>query len=180
MILRLAMAGFLCVAAWAQAPQPPPRVIGTVEKLAGDHLQLRSGSRIFTFHIDRRTEVHKARTYRGLSRLSLGEEVSVRWRSDRSGRLVAESIWAEIVTFRATIHSVAPYSFDIFIERDRDPDAYGAGYDRVFVYPQTGFSTSARDLKEGGDVLVVGLNVGGGNVDALRVAIYNTDIAPMR
>lgn len=180
MILRLAIAGFLCTAVWAQAPQPPPRVVGTVEKLAGDHFQVRSGTRVFTFYIDRHTEVHKDRMYRSLSRLNLGNEVSVRWLRDKSGRLVAESIWADVVTFRATIHSVTSHSFDILIERDRDPEAYRSGYNRVFTYPHTEYSTSARDLKEGCDVLVVGLNVGGGNVDALRVAIYNTDIAPVR
>jgi len=172
--VRIALSAFVCLAALAQQP-PPSRFIGTVEKLAGDHLQVRSGPFVYTIGLDRQTEVHKGRTYRNLSPLSLEDEVSVRVRPDLVERRVAVAIWAEVVTFRATVFSVAPDSFDILVQRDQAPEAYRRGYSRVFLYPETRVSTSTRDLVVGAEVHVVGIDTGDGNIDALRIAIYNTD-----
>ncbi len=176
MPLRLVILGLLYLAACTPEPASA-RLIGTIEKLAGSELQIGLGTKAVTLYADRKTEIHKGRTYHTLSSLRVGDEVSVSFRRDDSGRLIAIAIWANLVTFRAVIHSVTPTCFDILTHHDADPEsAYRKGYSRVFVYPETKFSTSERDLIEGRDVHVVGLDVGGGNIDALRVAIYNTDV----
>ncbi|MCW5980540.1 MAG: hypothetical protein KIT09_20845 [Bryobacteraceae bacterium] len=176
MMLRLVIAGFLYLSAGSAEPASA-RLVGTIKKLAGNQLEIAVGTKAVKVYADRAVEVHKDRTDRTLSSLKVGDEVSVSFRRGDSGRLVAIAIWANLVTFRAVIHSVTPACFDILTHQDADPQsAYQKGYRRVFVYPQTKFSTSERDLIEGRDVHVVGLDVGGGNVDALRVAIYNTDV----
>ncbi len=176
MPLRLVILGLLYLAACTSEPASA-RLIGTIEKLAGNELQIGLGTKAVTLSADRKTEVHKGRTDHTLSALRVGDEVSVSFRKDASGKMIAVAIWANRVSFHAVIHSVTPASFDILTHPDTNPEsAYRKGYSRVFLYPQTKFGTSERDLIEGRDVHVVGLDVGGGNIDALRVAILNTDV----
>ena len=176
MILRLVILALLGLVACAQDPEPA-RLVGSIEKLAGGELEIESGGQLFTLSADSGTEVLKGRTYHDLSPLRAGDEVSILTAKGLFGRLMAVTIWAEVVTFRASVHSVNPGSFDITTSRSAAPDsAYRQGYSRVYLYPATRFGGSPDALVEGRDVHVVGLDVGGGNVDALRVTVYNSDL----
>ena len=155
----------------------PAKVVGTIEAIKGDRLWIRSESRFFSIYVDEATQVRKGRVYRDVSPLSPGDEVSVRCRQEALDRLVAVTIWAQVVRFRATVHRTDPSSFDIIAEQSDDPQsAYRKGYNRVWVYPTTRFGVNRKYLTEGHEVSVVGVETGGGNVDALRVVILNAGL----
>ena len=50
----------------------------------------------------------------------------------------------------------------------------------VFLSPDTKYATSKKDLTAGRRVQVTGWDVGGGAVDAEKIAIYNTDLPVQR
>src|ERR1700674_741740 len=81
------------------------KLIGVIDKLAATEMSIKTPRGSFTVYADERTETMKDKPSRGLSILSLGDEVSVHC-DVGSGKRMAVKIWAAVVTFAATIHSV--------------------------------------------------------------------------
>ena len=163
---------FLTLAALgAFGQQPKPIVlIGVIENVADNEIHMRAGARSITLYADKGTQIQIETTYTNLSPLKAGNEISVRCRQDASGKLIANEIWAKSVTFRATINKLSPTSLVV------SPNSKIDGTRVVFYYPDTVFGAAARGLKVGQEVQVTGLDLGNGNVDATRIAIYNTDL----
>jgi hypothetical protein len=153
-------------------------VIGTIDHISGADLLMKTPAGSVTIHATDRTEVVKGQTYRDLSPLKAGDEVSVRCEPDRYGKLMAVRIWASVVTFAATIQYVN--GDDIEVITNPNSDSHREEHRIVHLYPGTAFGTSRRDVEVGQDIRVVGLDVGDGAVDAARIAFYNTDGPPIK
>src|SRR5712692_9510347 len=78
-------------------------VIGTINRLAGSEISVKTPRASFTIYAGDRTEVAKGKIYRGFSPLKVGDEISARCEPNSSGKLVAVKIWANVVTFSATV-----------------------------------------------------------------------------
>jgi Domain of unknown function (DUF5666) len=148
-------------------------IIGTVSKVTGNNISVKTPRGFFLIPADDKTEVVKDKTYQELSPLKVGDEVSVHCRNP-TGKPVAVKVFANVITFSATVRHVA----DDEIEVLTIPNADYAREERKILrlYADTAFGTSRRDLTVGQDVRIVGLDVGNGAVDASRVALYNTDV----
>ncbi len=146
-------------------------LITTIDDVSEGELLVDGSS--FSVHTDSATEVWKGKTYRDLSPLKRGDEVSIlgRW---VSGRLIAVRIAADLVRFSGIVQKVGSGTFEIAVKSSQ-----GGARKTVRFYPGTVFSTSSNDLASGERVHVVGLDLRDGTVDAARIAIYNTDI-PVR
>jgi hypothetical protein len=163
MTVRTVILPLLYLAAFAQQPPPPLALIGTVEKVFGREIQVQSGERSITLHADDRTTVSRDAVYHNLSPLKSGDEISVRYAGDSSGRLIARSIWAKVTTFRGVVKEVTPGRLLV-------------GARVVRTYPETVFSPGSRGAATGQELEITGLDLGSGEVDAVRIAIYNTDL----
>jgi hypothetical protein len=149
------------------------RVVGIINKLAATEMSVKTPRGPFTVYADDRTETMKDKPSRGLSILSLGDEVSVHCDAS-SGKRLAVKIWANVVTFAATIHSVN--GDDIEVVTNANSDSRREERKIIHLYPDTALSTDRKNLMADQDVWVVGLDVGNGAVDAARIALYNTDL----
>ena len=176
MKLRLAFVTLVTLTAFAQQ-LTRTSVIGTVEKVSGSEIRVNAGTQSLTFHADSNTEVWKGETYHDLSALKIGDEVSVHGTGDASGYLVASNIWAQLVTFSAVIRRVDRANSEILTRPKVGPgSANGTGSKVVHYFPNTVFSTGPGGLTVGQEISVVGLDLRNGQVDATRIAIYNTDL----
>jgi hypothetical protein len=149
-------------------------VIGTINRLAGSEITVKTPRGSFTIYAGDRTEVVKDKMYRGFSPLKVGDEISARCEPNGSGKLVAVRIWANVVTFSATVKYVN--GDDIEVLTIPNADYRREEHRIVHLHPDTAFSTNRKDVAEGRDIRVVGLDVGSGAVDAARITIYNTDL----
>jgi hypothetical protein len=112
MKLRLAIVTLVTLTAFAQQ-LTRTFATGTIEKISGSEIRVNTGTQSITFHADSDTEVWKGKTYRDLSALKVGDEVSVHGTRDASGELIASNIWAQLVTFSAVIRRVDRVNFEI-------------------------------------------------------------------
>ena len=148
-------------------------IVGTISKLAHNQISVRVPSGFFVIPADDRTEVVKEKTYRDLSPLRVGDEISVHCRNP-AGKPIAAKIWANVVTFSATVKYINGDEIEVVTIPNAD---YAKEEHRiVHLHAHTAFGTSRKDLSVGRDVRIVGLDVGDGAVDAARVALYNTDV----
>ena len=176
MKLRLAVVTLLTLTAFAQQ-LTPTAVFGTIERISGNQIQVKAGTHSITFHADRDTQIWKGKTYNDLSALKVGDQISVRGIKDASGKLVASNIWAQMVTFSAVIKKVDRANSEVLTSPKADlRSANWAESKVVHYFPNTAFSTSEMGLSVGQEILVVGLDLRNGNVDATRITIYNTDL----
>ena len=162
MRVRTVSLPLLYLAAFAQQPSPPA-LIGTIEKVFGHQIQIQSGEKSITLYADDRTTVSRDAVYHDLSPLSSGDEISVRCAADSSGKLIALRIWAKVITFRGVVEQVIPSRLLV-------------GMRIVRTYPETAFSPGSRSAATGQEVDITGLDLGNGEVDAVRIAIFNTDM----
>ena len=147
-------------------------VIGSIDRMTGSEITVKTLRGSFTIHAGGRTETVKDKTFRDLSPLRAGDEISVRCQPDGSGKLFAVKIWARVIMFSATVRYLNGDEIEVVTIPDAD-------YDReehriVHLYPDTVFGTSRKDLSVGQRVRIVGLDVGNGAIDGSRVALYNT------
>jgi hypothetical protein len=77
-------------------------IIGTVLKVTGNSISVKTPRGGFLIPADDATEVVKEKTYQDLSPLKVGDEVSVHCRNP-TGKPVAVKIFANIITFSATV-----------------------------------------------------------------------------
>jgi hypothetical protein len=84
----------------------PSTVIGSIDRITGSNITVKTARGLFFIHADERTETLKDKTYRGFSALKLGDEISIRCQPDVSDKLVAVKIWAKVITFSAIVKHV--------------------------------------------------------------------------
>jgi len=139
-----------------------PCAIGSIEQISPSDILMRSGLRLL---LDASTEIVKTRS----ASLKPSDEVSVRCSGSGTRRPVAVKIWANVVDFAAIVRYVNSTTIEVatFPREERKI---------VALYASTAFSTSKKDLTVGQELRVVGIEVGGGNIDATRITIYNTDL----
>ncbi len=170
----------LSMAAFAQQPSPRA-LIGTVEKVLGREIQVRSGQESVTLYADDRTTVSRDAVYRDLSPLKSGDEICVRYAADSSGKLVALSIWAKVTTFRGVVKQVTPGRLVVGVSRSPQMGPALKASDRVVhTYPETVFSPGSRGAATGQELDITGMDLGNGEVGAVRIAIFNTDLPARR
>jgi len=105
--------------------------------------------------------------------VTLGDEISVHCRNP-AGKPIAAKIWANVVTFSATVKYINGDEIEVVTIPNAD---YAKEEHRiVHLHAHTAFGTSRKDLSVGRDVRIVGLDIGNGEVDAARIALYNTDV----
>jgi len=155
----------------------PSTVIGSIDRITASDITVKTPRGSFTIYAGSRTEVVKDKTFHDFSPLRVGDEISVRCEPNSSGKLVAVKIWANVVTFSATIKYVN--RDDIEVVTSPNSDSHREEHKIVHLYPDTTFGTNRKYLIVGQDVRVVGLDVGNGAIDAARIALYNMDL-PVR
>ncbi len=165
MKLRVALFVLLPASLFAQG-SGPVRLVGVVDAVSGAEIRLKSGAGAVSFLTDRKTQFVK-----GKSPLKPGVEISAACDTNSSGKLVATGIWTSVVSFSGTVVRVNPPEALVSSPR--------LGNLTVRFYPGTMSFTSPARLKEGEQVYVVGIDVGDAAVDAVRIAVYDTD-APVR
>src|SRR5712692_1429549 len=153
-------------------------VIGTIEKFVGNEIRVKTPSKPVTLFADDRTVVSKGKTYQGSLPLKAGDEISVRCERNGAGKLVAIRIWANVVTFSATVKYID--RDDIEVITSPNSDSQREEHKIVHLHPDTAFGTNRKDVTVGQYVRVVGLDVENGAIDAARVTIYNTDTPAKR
>src|SRR6266566_8086710 len=146
-------------------------IIGTVYKVTHNQISVKTPRGFFLIPADDQTEVVKEKTYRDLSPLKIGDEVSVHCKNP-IGKPIAAKIWATVVTFSATVRYVNDDEIEVLTIPTAD---YPREEHRIVrIHADTAFGTSRKDLSVEQRVQVVGLDVGDGAVDAARIALYNT------
>jgi hypothetical protein len=163
----------LAILTFGSAAAEESTIIGTVLKVTGNSISVKTPRGGFLIPADDKTEVVKEKTYQDLSPLKVGDEVSVHCRNP-TGKPVAMKIFANVITFSATVRYVN--GDDIEVLTIPNADYPKEEHRLVHIHADTAFGTSRRDLAVGQDVRIVGLDVGNGAVDASRVALYNTDV----
>jgi hypothetical protein len=100
-----------------------------------------------------------------------GDEVRVSYRGKPPGKLVAARISA-MVTFSGLLKNSTATSLDVLVNPATNETRL------VRLSADTVFGIGKREL--GQKLKVVGWDLGDGAVDALRIAIYNTDVPARR
>src|SRR5712691_7536984 len=169
-LLIFSILAFGSVAAFGQ----PSTVIGSIDRITGSNITVKTPRGSFTIHADDRTETVKDKTHRGLPSLTVGQEISVRCEANGPGKLRAVRIWAKVIAFSATVKHVGDDDIEVVTIPNAD---YPREENRiVHLHADTVFGTSRDYLSEGQNVRIVGLEVGNEAVDAARIALYNTDL----
>jgi hypothetical protein len=180
MTLKTAILPLLYLAAFAQQPSPLT-LIGTIEKVFGREIHVRSGQKSITLYADDRTTVSRDSISHDLSLLNSGDEISVRYAGDGSGRLIVSRIWAKVTTFRGVVKQVGPDRLVVGIGRGPLATSALKVADRVVrTYPETVFTPGSRGAATGQHIEITGLDLGNGEIDAVRIAVYNTDLPMQR
>jgi len=176
MTVRTAILPLLLLgAAFAQQPSPLA-LVGSIEKIFGREIQVRSGQESITLYADDRTTVSRDAVYHDLSPLKSGDEISVRYAGDSSGKLIALRIFAKVTTFRGVVKQATPGRLLVGVSRGPLSNSALDSPDRVVrTYPETVFSAGNRGAA-GQRLEITGLELGNGEVDAVRIAIFNTDL----
>jgi len=150
-------------------------VIGTVKAISGNSISVSSGAQLLTFSADAETEIWKGKTFHDLSPVQVGDDLWARCHRDPSGKLVAESVWLNIVNFFGVITRVdGGDRFEMLTNPNADPQsAYVKKKMIVQVDSATLFNDSAKeDLKTGREVQMVGLDLKDGMIRAARLTVY--------
>ena len=164
------------LAAFAQQPSPIT-LIGTIQTVSGPEIRVRSRLKSITLYADDRTTVSRDSVSRDLSLLRPGDEISVRYAEDSSGKLIVSSICAKVTTFRGVVKQVTPGGLLVDMDRSLLLTQAPKATDRVVhIYLETEFTPGHRRAAEGQQIEIFGLDLGNGEVDAVRIAIYNTDL----
>ena len=82
-----------------QSDHPIIPVIGIVKSISGNAISVDAGERVIAVFADERTEIWKGKIFHDLSLVQIGDDFAARCRTDDSGKLVAETIWLNIVNF---------------------------------------------------------------------------------
>jgi hypothetical protein len=141
--------GILCAPVFSQM------VVGTVQKIDKDQLQIKSPAGLVTFHADEKTTVAKVKKANDLSLLAVGDEVKINYYGEET--FTAVNISAKI-TVSGVITQAAPNHITL-----------GAVF--VFLDSATKLGVARDQLKVGRKVRVAGWDSGDGVLEAEKVAI---------
>jgi len=132
------------------------------------------GVKPITLYTDAHTEIWKGKVFHDLSQVVVGDHITARYRTDASGRFIADALWLNITNFYAVITKVTGSGFEVLTNPNADPQsAYRKENKSIDVDADTVFESCAwEDLKQGRDVQVVGLVLGNGGIRATRVTVY--------
>jgi len=151
-------------------------IIGTVQKIDKDQLQVKSSDGPVTFQVDEKTTVTKSKKLHDLSLLAVGDEIRVNYYGE--GTLTAVNISAKVTLAGSIVEAVSSRLTVV-----PDSTAGAAPEDRksvtVYLGPATKYGTSRKHLTVGRRVHVVGWDVGDRVIDADKVAVYESDV-PVR
>jgi hypothetical protein len=152
-------------------------LIGTVESVSGETMYVKVRTEVVALYADNETAVWKGQKFHDLSPLKAGDAVSVDAVRDSRGRLVAISIWANVLNFCAVITSAKGDAFEVLTNFDADTySGYRKEKKLVLVDGSTVFESGSKgDLKSGRVVSVVGLDLKNGRVQATRIGIVGMD-----
>jgi hypothetical protein len=172
---------FLCLTGFSQSSGlrsvAGGALTGAIERIGDAEVQIKTQSQSVTVYTDHRTEVIKGRGhYHDLSALRLGDEIRVRRdpRSDAS-RLTATDISADTTTFRGFIEKINPVGIEVRVEARGSGQLSPATFVRIYSDTKLG----AGSLKVGEKLHIFGWEFGDRGIDAMRIAVYNTDL-PLR
>lgn len=152
-------------------------VIGTVEKIDKEQLQMKSRDGLVTLKVDEKTTVTKAKKFNDLSPLAVGDEVRVNYYGE--GTLTAVNISAKI-TLSGVITEARSNSIAVLLNSPAtatSPDRSVVMF--VFLNSTVKFAASRNQLTIGRRVQVEGWDTGDRVVEADKVAISETD-PPLR
>lgn len=175
MCLAVALSISLSEAQNQPASGPQFRVVGgTVEKVSGNLVYIKTDVRLIVLSVYERTEVWKGKEFHDLSTVELGDDITARYRADASGKFVADAMWLNGVNVFGVITKVTDDGFQMLTNPNADPQSgYKTENKIVKLDADTIFEASAReDLKPGREVQTVGLDLKNGEVRATRLTIY--------
>lgn len=162
--------------AFAQVESDTVPIIGIVEAVSNNQITVKTGARPVVVLTNERTRVWKGQMSHDLSLVRAGDQFAGRCKADSSGRLVAELIELNVVSFFGVITKAGERgsSFEMFTNPNADPQsAYVKKYLKVLVDRDTAFDASAReDLKVGREVQLVGVDLRNGTTKATKVVVY--------
>ena len=153
----------LCFPAFGQM------LVGNVQKIDKDQIQVKGPARSVIFHADDKTTVVKLKKSKDLTLLVVGDEVRVNYYGEET--LTAVNISAKvtisgIIAQAARNHlTVSQGSTDDAASTDRKSGVF------VFLNPATKYGVSRDQLKVGRRVHVVGWDTGDGVMEADKVAV---------
>jgi hypothetical protein len=150
------------------------QVVGTVERVSGNVIYVATGAKPIALYTDVHTEIWKGKVFHDLSQVVVGDHITARYRTDASGRFIADALWLDITNLYAVTTKVTGSGFEVLTNPNADPQsAYRKENKSIEVDADTVFESCAReDLKQGRDVQVVGLVLGNGDIRATRVTVY--------
>jgi hypothetical protein len=149
-------------------------IVGTVQSVTGNQIHFLSGEKSLMLDVDDHTEIWKGKALPDLSQLEMGDDIWARYRK-RSGKLVAEAVWINIVNYFTVITKVNGGTAEVLTYPNADPHSgYTKENKSVRFDGDTMFESSEKDdLKIGREVqTTVGLDLKNGIVKATRVTIY--------
>jgi hypothetical protein len=164
MLLRFIFLALLAAGAFGQ------ELTGTIRSLGADELQVDNEGGTFAIHTGDDTAVYVDKERYRLSGLAVGDEVRVRFHEEASHRRVADTISTR-VTLSGKVEDSSIGGIRVRSASNR--------VRLVHFHASTELGVGTRPPRPGEEVHIVGWNVANGEVDAERVAIYNTDL-PMR
>jgi len=172
-VSSLMVAGTSTAFAQNQSKERWQVVTGTVEKVSADVIFVTTGVQLIALSVDGHTGLWKGKPVHDLSTVEIGDDVVARYRTQASGKHLADSIRLNGVRFFAVITKVTSSGFEVFTYPGADPNS---GYTKenkiVSVDEDTLFEDSAKeDLKVGRAVDVMGLALKDGTVRAARVTV---------
>lgn len=146
-------------------------VVGTIEKIEKDQIQLKGPSGSLTLHVDESTTIRKLKAFHDLSPLKAGDDIRVNYYGE--DRLTAVSISAKV-----SISGVITEARVTHIVVSPDTSDKKA---TVFVYLQTStrLGVNRTQLTVGRRVQVTGWDAGDGVIDADRITLADADV-PLR
>jgi hypothetical protein len=161
MLLRFALLAFLAAGAFGQ------ELTGVVGSLSADELQVGNENGSVTIHAGDKTTVCTGKEFHDLLALRVGDEVRIRFHEDASHRRIADAI-----STRVTMSGMVTESSTDALRVRSSPNRMRL----VHLDASTEFGIGPRPPRTGQEIHIVGWNVDDGQIDAERVAIYNTDL----
>ena len=142
------------------------QLVGTVEKIDKDQLQVRARDGLVTLRSDASTVVAKWKKSNDLSLLAVGDEVRINYYG-QDDKLTAVNVCAKVAvsgTIKQTASNHFVISTDDLASADRKSGVF------VFLNQPTKLGVGREELKVGRRVHVTGWDSGDGVVEAEKVA----------
>jgi hypothetical protein len=153
--------------------QPPICIISTVVSVSANVIYGRTGTQSVTLSSDAHTEVWKGKVFHDLSPAAVGDNIIARYRTERTGKLVADAMWLNIVNLYGVITKSPTTVLNCLRTRTPIPHPHTRKKLRTYPWMGTVFESSAEgDLKSGREVQLVGLDLRNGRILVTRVTVY--------